>query len=95
MLDHVFDELLNDRFRFDLPAEVADQLIQLNCRLGNVSLSLLIEPKTWIPTCVGMTGFANPANHQLLSLTRRTGLISRLRSRSTGGRCAEALQLCR
>jgi alkanesulfonate monooxygenase SsuD/methylene tetrahydromethanopterin reductase-like flavin-dependent oxidoreductase (luciferase family) len=32
--DHVFDELLEDRFLFGSPAEVADQMIRLNRRLG-------------------------------------------------------------
>ena len=32
--DHAFDELLNDRFLLGSPSEVADQLIQLNRRLG-------------------------------------------------------------
>jgi alkanesulfonate monooxygenase SsuD/methylene tetrahydromethanopterin reductase-like flavin-dependent oxidoreductase (luciferase family) len=32
--DHGFDELLEDRFLFGSPAEVADQMIRLNRRLG-------------------------------------------------------------
>ena len=32
--DHGFDELLEDRFLFGSPAEVAEQMIRLNRRLG-------------------------------------------------------------
>ena len=32
--DHSFDELLEDRFLLGSPAEVAEQLIRLNRRLG-------------------------------------------------------------
>jgi hypothetical protein len=72
--NHAFDELLNDRFLLGSPAEVANQLIQLDRRLG---VDHLVASILWpgMPNSLALQQLHRLAEEVRLLLSGTTSLM--------------------